>query len=127
MAKRVLITDDSAFMRLTLRAILEKADYDVVGEAADGLEALEQYRKLNPDLVTMDLIMPNMDGFTALEQILELDPEAKIIVVSSMGQKKQIEKAITLGAKDFTVKPFKAERVVEALSKVEQRNKALIK
>lgn len=87
MGKRVLITDDTAFMRMTLRNVLEKNGYEVVGEAEDGYQAVEQYMLSKPDLVTMDITMPNMDGITAIKKIMEKDPEAKIVVVSAMGQK----------------------------------------
>ena len=118
MGKRVLITDDTAFMRMTLRNVLEKNGYEVVGEAEDGYQAVEQYMLSKPDLVTMDITMPNMDGITAIKKIMEKDPEAKIVVVSAMGQKALVIEALNSGAKDFIVKPFQADRIVEALQKV---------
>jgi two-component system chemotaxis response regulator CheY len=118
LGKRVLITDDTAFMRMTLRNVLEKNGYEVVGEAEDGYQAVEQYMLSKPDLVTMDITMPNMDGITAIKKIMEKDPEAKIVVVSAMGQKALVIEALNSGAKDFIVKPFQPDRIVEALQKV---------
>lgn len=118
MGKRVLITDDTAFMRMTLRNVLEKNGYEIVGEAEDGYQAVEQYMLSKPDLVTMDITMPNMDGITAIKKIMEKDPEAKIVVVSAMGQKALVIEALNSGAKDFIVKPFQPDRIVEALQKV---------
>ena len=118
LGKRVLITDDTAFMRMTLRNVLEKNGYEVVGEAEDGYQAVEQYMSAKPDLVTMDITMPNMDGITAIKKIMEKDPEAKIVVVSAMGQKALVIEALNSGAKDFIVKPFQPDRIVEALQKV---------
>ncbi|HHY15459.1 MAG TPA: response regulator [Firmicutes bacterium] len=118
MAKTVLITDDTAFMRMTLRNVIEKNGYEVVGEAGDGEQAIELYKELRPDMVTMDITMPKMDGITAIKEIMKLDPEAKIIVCSAMGQKPMVIEALSAGAKDFLVKPFDAERVVESLRKI---------
>lgn len=118
MTKTVLITDDTAFMRMTLKNVIEKNGYDVVGEAGDGEEAVAMYQELNPDMVTMDITMPKMDGITAIRQIIEIDPQAKIIVCSAMGQKPMVIEALSAGAKDFLVKPFDAERVVESLRKI---------
>ncbi|NLC12228.1 MAG: response regulator [Firmicutes bacterium] len=118
MGKRVLITDDTAFMRMTLRNVLEKNGYEIAAEAEDGLQAIEKYKATKPDLVTMDITMPNMDGITAIKKIMEIDPEAKIIVVSAMGQKALVIEALNSGARDFIVKPFQPDRIVEALQKV---------
>jgi two-component system chemotaxis response regulator CheY len=118
LGKRVLITDDTAFMRMTLRNVLEKNGYEIVGEAEDGYQAVEQYMLSKPDLVTMDITMPNMDGITAIKKIMEKDPEARIVVVSAMGQKALVIEALNSGAKDFIVKPFQPDRIVEALQKV---------
>ncbi|WP_461365633.1 response regulator [Candidatus Darwinibacter acetoxidans] len=118
MAKTVLIADDTAFMRMTLRNVIEKNGYQVVGEAADGEEAIALYRELQPDLVTMDITMPKIDGITAIKEIMRIDPQAKIIVCSAMGQKPMVIEALSAGAKDFLVKPFDAERVVESLRKI---------
>jgi len=118
LGKRVLITDDTAFMRMTLRNVLEKNGYEIAAEAEDGLQAIEKYKATKPDLVTMDITMPNMDGITAIKKIMEIDPEAKIIVVSAMGQKALVIEALNSGARDFIVKPFQPDRIVEALQKV---------
>lgn len=118
MPKTALIVDDTAFMRMTLRNVLEKNGYEVVGEAGDGKESLEKFQQLKPDLVTMDITMPNMDGITAIKQILLIDPVAKIIVVSAMGQKSLVIEALNAGAKDFVVKPFQPDRILEALQKL---------
>ena len=114
----ILITDDTAFMRMTLKNILSKNGFDIVGEAADGLEAVEKYRMEKPDLVTMDITMPNMDGIAAIKQIMSFDAGAKIIVCSAMGQKALVIEALSAGAKDFIVKPFQPERIVDAVQKV---------
>lgn len=118
MGKKVLITDDTAFMRMTLRNVLEKNGYEIAGEAEDGLQAVEKYEQFKPDLVTMDITMPNMDGITAIKKIVEKNPDAKIVVVSAMGQKALVIEALNAGAKDFIVKPFQPDRIVEALGKV---------
>ncbi len=118
MGRQVLITDDTAFMRMTLRNILEKNGYQVVGEAEDGLVAVEKYRELRPDLVTMDITMPRMDGITAIKKIMEIDVQAKIVVCSAMGQKALVIEALNAGARDFIVKPFQADRIINALQKV---------
>lgn len=118
MGKTVLITDDTAFMRMTLKNVIEKNGYSVVGEAADGEEAVALYQELKPDMVTMDITMPKMDGITAIKEIMKVDPDAKIIVCSAMGQKPMVIEALSAGAKDFLVKPFDAERVVESLRKI---------
>lgn len=118
MEKTVLITDDTAFMRMTLKNVIEKNGYSVVGEAADGEEAVALYQELKPDMVTMDITMPKMDGITAIKEIMKVDPDAKIIVCSAMGQKPMVIEALSAGAKDFLVKPFDAERVVESLRKI---------
>jgi two-component system chemotaxis response regulator CheY len=116
--RQVLITDDTAFMRMTLKNILEKNGYQVVGEAEDGQVAVDKYMELRPDLVTMDITMPRMDGITAIKKIIEADPEAKIVVCSAMGQKALVIEALSAGAKDFIVKPFQAERIINAVQKV---------
>lgn len=115
---KVLITDDAAFMRMKLKDMLTKENHEVVGEAADGLEALELYQKHNPDIVTMDITMPNMNGIEALKKILEINPNAKVIMCSAMGQETYVLEAIKSGAKDFIVKPFQQERIREAIEKV---------
>ncbi|MCJ7839650.1 response regulator [Lederbergia sp. NSJ-179] len=117
MGKRILIVDDAAFMRMMIKDILVKNGFEVVGEAADGQQAVEKYNELKPDLVTMDITMPEMDGVTALKQIKAVDPSAKIIMCSAMGQQAMVIDAIQAGAKDFIVKPFQADRVIEAIQK----------
>ncbi|GAE91618.1 chemotaxis regulator [Gracilibacillus boraciitolerans JCM 21714] len=119
MTKRVLIVDDAAFMRMMIKDILSKNGYEVVGEAQDGQDAVEKYKELQPDLVTMDITMPEMDGIAALKEIQSIDKEAKVIMCSAMGgQQAMVIDAIQAGAKDFIVKPFQADRVIEAISKV---------
>ncbi|RFU63918.1 response regulator [Peribacillus glennii] len=114
---RILITDDAAFMRLQLRDMITKAGHEVVGEAENGRIAVEKYIELRPDLVTMDITMPEMDGVNAVKEIKKNDPEAKIIMCSAMGQQQMVVEAIQAGAKDFLVKPFSADRIEEALRK----------
>ncbi len=118
MGNRVLIVDDAAFMRMMIKDILRKGGYQVVGEAEDGVRAIEKYRELKPDLVTMDITMPDMDGITAVKEIRGTDPSAVIIMCSAMGQQAMVIDAIQAGAKDFIVKPFQPDRVLEAIRKV---------
>ncbi|MFD0587574.1 response regulator [Paenibacillus sp. GCM10027627] len=117
MANRILIVDDAAFMRMMIRDILSKNGYEVVGEAQDGAQAVERYKELKPDLITMDITMPEMDGISALKEIKKLDGNAKVIMCSAMGQQAMVIDAIQAGAKDFIVKPFQADRVIEAIKK----------
>lgn len=117
MSQTILIVDDAAFMRMMIKDILVKNGYNVVGEAENGIVAVEKYKELNPDLVTMDITMPEKDGITALKEIREYDPNAKVIMCSAMGQQAMVIDAIQAGAKDFIVKPFQADRVLEAVSK----------
>mgnify|MGYP006287180059 CR=1 FL=1 len=114
----VLIVDDAAFMRLNLKNIIGGLGFEVVGEAENGKKSIEKYKDLEPDLVTMDITMPEMDGIEALKNIIEYDSKANIIVCSAMGQQNMVIKAIEAGAKDFIVKPFDEERIEEALNKV---------
>jgi two-component system chemotaxis response regulator CheY len=114
---RVLIVDDAAFMRMMIKDILEKNGYQVVGEASNGIKAVEIYKAEKPDIVTMDITMPDMDGIEAVKAIKEFDPAAKIIMCSAMGQQTMVMDAIRSGARDFIVKPFQAERVLEAVRK----------
>lgn len=118
MAKRILITDDALFMRVTLKNILTQNGFEVVGEAQNGAESVQLYTALKPDLVTMDITMPEMDGLTALKEIRKADPGARVVMVTAMGQKALVVEALQSGAKDFIVKPFQAERVVEAVNKL---------
>lgn len=117
MSNKVLIVDDAAFMRMMIKEILSKNGYSVVGEASDGAQAIEKYKELGPDLVTMDITMPEMDGIAALKEIKKLDPNARVIMCSAMGQQAMVIDAIQAGAKDFIVKPFQADRVLEAIKK----------
>ena len=118
MSKRILIVDDAAFMRMMIKDILVKNGFEVVGEAQDGVEAVEKYAELKPDLVTLDITMPEKDGLTALKEILSSDSDAKVIMCSAMGKQSMVIDAIQAGAKDFIVKPFQADRVLEAINKV---------
>lgn len=115
--KSILVVDDAAFMRLMLKDILSQNGYAVVAEAQDGQEAIDLYRKFKVDLVTMDITMPTMDGITAIKEIRALDPAARIIVCSAMGQQAMVLEAIQSGARDFIVKPFQADRVLDAVKK----------
>ncbi|WP_078554660.1 response regulator [Bacillus alkalicellulosilyticus] len=117
MPGKILVVDDAAFMRMMIKDILTKNGYEVVGEATDGAEALEKYKELSPDLVTMDITMPEMDGITSLKEIKKVNPSAKVIMCSAMGQQAMVIDAIQAGAKDFVVKPFQADRVLEAIGK----------
>jgi len=116
--KRILVVDDAAFMRMMLKNILTKNGYVAVGEAENGAVAVDKFTNLRPDLVTMDITMPEMDGITAVREILKIDAQAKIIMCSAMGQQAMVIESIQAGARDFIVKPFQPERVVEAVSKV---------
>jgi len=118
MGKRVLIVDDADFMRMMIKDILIKNGYEIAGEATDGNSALQKYKEIAPDLVTMDITMPEMDGVDTVKAIIEYDPDAKIIMVSAIGQQAIVIDAIQAGAKDFIVKPFIPERVLEAITKV---------
>ena len=118
MAKNILICDDAAFMRMMIKDILTKNGYNVVGEAENGVKAIEAYSECNPDLVLMDITMPELDGIGALKGIKEKDPNANVIMCSAMGQQAMVIEAIQSGAKDFIVKPFQADRVLEAVKKV---------
>lgn len=117
MSKRILIVDDAAFMRMMIKDILTKNGYEIAGEANDGKEAIEQFKETSPDLVTLDITMPEMDGVTALKEIKKIDQDAVVIMCSAMGQQAMVIDAIQAGAKDFIVKPFQAERVIEAIEK----------
>lgn len=119
MSKKILIVDDMLFMRTALRKILETNGYEIVGEAENGLDGVDKYKRLLPDIVTMDITMPDMDGLQALSKIKQINPDAKVVMVSAMGQEKNIFEAIKLGAKNFIVKPFKAEKVLEIIKTLE--------
>ncbi|MDY4428046.1 MAG: response regulator [Lachnospiraceae bacterium] len=118
MAKNILICDDAAFMRMMIKDILTKNGYNVAGEAENGVKAVEKYNELKPDLVLMDITMPEMDGIQALKKIKEADGSALVIMCSAMGQQAMVIESIQAGAKDFIVKPFQADRVIEAVKKV---------
>lgn len=118
MAKNILICDDAAFMRMMIKDILTKNGYNVAGEAENGKRAVEKYNELKPDLVLMDITMPEMDGIQALKAIKGSFPDSNIIMCSAMGQQAMVIEAIQAGAKDFIVKPFQADRVIEAVKKV---------
>lgn len=111
----VLVVDDSKFLNDHIKRILENADYQVVGQAIDGEEAVKKYQELLPDCVTLDIVMPKMDGIETLKQIKSIDPAAVIIMVSSAGTKEKVTEALLLGAKNFIVKPFKEEKVLEVV------------
>jgi two-component system chemotaxis response regulator CheY len=115
---KILIVDDAAFMRMMLKDILTKNGYEVVGEASDGNEAVSKFQELKPDLVTLDITMPNKDGIQALKDIKAIDPNALCVMCSAMGQQSMVIEAIQSGAKDFIVKPFQADRVLESIRKV---------
>ena len=114
----VLIVDDAAFMRMLLKDILTKAGYEIIGEAENGKEAVEKYLANKPDLVTMDITMPEMNGIDAARAIKTADPGAKIVMCSAMGQQSMVIEAIQIGASDFIVKPFQPARVIDAVKKV---------
>ena len=117
MAKSVLVCDDAIFMRTMVGDILTQAGFEIVGEAESGLEAVERYRELRPDLVTMDIVMPDMSGIDAVREIVKLDPEARVLMCSAMGQQGLVVEAIKAGAKEFVVKPFQPSRVLEAVTR----------
>ena len=118
MAHRVLICDDAIFMRTMIADILTGAGYEVVGEAESGLQAVERYKALQPDLVTMDIVMPDMGGIDAVKAIIQADPKARVLMCSAMGQQSLVVEAIQAGARDFVVKPFQPARVLEAVQRV---------
>ncbi len=118
MSRTVLIVDDAIFMRTMIGDILKQAGFDVVGEAASGVEAVDLYKELQPDLVTMDIVMPDMGGIDAVREIIKEDPGAKILMCSAMGQQGLVVEAIQAGASDFVVKPFQPSRVVEAVQRL---------
>ncbi|MCX7710855.1 MAG: response regulator [Clostridia bacterium] len=115
---KVLIVDDAAFMRKSIRTILEKNGFEIVGEAENGAVGLEKYKQFKPDVVTMDITMPVLSGIDALKAIRQYDPKAKVIMVSAMGQEPMIREAILTGAKSFIVKPFKEIQVLQIINKI---------
>ena len=114
---RMLVVDDAAFMRKVLSDALTAGGHEVVGEAADGNQAVAQYQELRPDLTTLDITMPDKDGLAALRELIALDPDARVIICSALGQEAKVLEAIKIGAKDFVVKPFDAERLLGAVAK----------
>lgn len=116
--KRMMICDDSSFMRCHIKSMVEKNGFVVVGEAQDGLEAVIKYKDLKPDFVTMDITMPNMTGIEALKQILKIDADAKIVMLSAMGQEAMVKESILSGAKNFIVKPFTEATLLKVLSQL---------
>jgi two-component system chemotaxis response regulator CheY len=118
MKARVLIADDASFMRQMIREIIEPEGYEVVAEATDGMEAVEQFESLHPDLVTMDIVMPKRSGIDAVKGIIEKSPGACVVMCSALGQETLVMEALQAGAKDFIVKPFKPDNVISTLKKV---------
>ncbi len=114
---RVLVVDDAAFMRKMVTDALSGGGHEIVGEAANGAEAVQRFQELRPDIMTLDITMPEKDGLTALREILTLEPAAKIVMCSALGQESKVLESIKLGAKDFVVKPFQADRVLSAIEK----------
>lgn len=117
MAKRILVVDDAMFMRATVKRILEQAGYEIAGEAENGEIATKQYSELKPDAVLMDITMPVMDGISAAKAILSSDPQAVVLMCTALGQQNLVIQAIQAGVKDYIIKPFQAERVIEGVSK----------
>ncbi|MBU3199065.1 response regulator [Clostridium estertheticum] len=115
--KRVLITDDATFMRMSLKSMLERCGFEIVGEAENGLVAIEKYKILKPDIITLDITMPIMDGLAALKNIKAFDKNAKVIMISAMGQESIVREAIISGAMGFVIKPFTQETITKAFSK----------
>ena len=118
MKARVLIADDASFMRQMIREIIEEEGYEVVGEATNGIEAVEQFVELSPDLVTMDIVMPKCSGIDAVKDIMKNDPNARVVMCSALGQESLVKEALQAGARDFIVKPFKPENVIATLKKI---------
>ena len=118
MKARVLIADDASFMRQMIREIIEEEGYEVVGEATNGIEAVEQFAELSPDLVTMDIVMPKCSGIDAVKDIMKNDPNARVVMCSALGQESLVKEALQAGARDFIVKPFKPENVIATLKKI---------
>lgn len=121
MGKRILIVDDAAFMRMMIKNIVTKNGYEVIGEAENGQVAVELYKQHKPDLVTMDITMPEMNGIEGVKAIRSIDPGANVIMCSAMGQQAMVMEAIQAGAKDFIVKPFQQDRILQAIERVMAR------
>ena len=117
MSRKVLVVDDVAFVRKTLSDLLTQAGYQVVGEATDGTDAVAKYTQLRPDLVTMDVVMPQMSGIEATKKIIKLDKDARVVIISAMGQENLVMEAINVGAKDYVLKPFSAQDVLKTIER----------
>ena len=115
---KIMLVDDAAFMRMMVKDTLTKGGYTDLYEAVDGADAVEKFKEISPDLVILDITMPNVDGLEALKQIKELNKDANVIMCSAMGQESMVIEAIKLGAKDFIVKPFKADRILKTVSSI---------
>lgn len=116
--KRILIVDDAAFMRLQIRTMLDKNGYTIVGEAKDGEDAVEKYKRLKPDIITLDITMPIMNGVEALKQIMEFDKNANVLIISAIGLEHIVVKTVLLGAKGFIIKPFDEKKLIDSLDKI---------
>ncbi len=116
--KKVLIVDDAAFMRIAIRRILEQTGFEVIGEAENGADGVKKYKELRPEIVTMDITMPEMDGIEALKAIRSIDPGASVVMVSAMGQESLVREAVVGGARSFIVKPFNEEHVISVMTKI---------
>ena len=114
---RVLVVDDAVFMRKVVSDALAKGGHEVIGEAANGQEAVDQFQSLKPEVMTLDITMPEKDGLTALREIIAMDPQARVVMCSALGQETKVLEAIKAGAKDFVVKPFQPDRVLSAIAK----------
>jgi two-component system chemotaxis response regulator CheY len=121
MSYRVLLADDASFMREMIREIIVPEGFDVVGEASDGMEVLERFKQLQPDLVMMDIVMPKRSGIDAVKAIVKIDPKARIVMCSALGQEALVMEALQAGARDFIVKPFKPDAVIATLRKVAEK------
>jgi two-component system chemotaxis response regulator CheY len=113
--KKVLIVDNAAFMRVSIKNMLSKNGYEVIGEAENGKVAIQKFQELSPDIITMDITMPEMDGLASLKKILAINPSANIVMISAMGQESMVREAVLSGAKGFIVKPFKEDVILTAL------------
>jgi len=121
---RILVADDASFMRQIIRDILEGEGHEIVAEASDGVQAVEEWKKHQPDVVTMDIVMPRRSGIDAVKGIIELDPKACVVMCSALGQETLVQEALQAGAKDFIVKPFKPDAVLETLRRVLEKGDA---
>ena len=115
---RILVVDDAAFMRRMVIDVLQGGGHEIVGEGANGIEAVERYQELQPDVMTLDITMPEKDGLTALRELIALDPAAKVVICSALAQESKVLEAVKAGAKDFIAKPFQPDRVLSAIDNV---------